>query len=111
MRLSLNVPEVSELIKSGAISLIDVRKEAARDLSGFAIPQSGRELPLDVESWWPGYRGRRVVVYCVHGHEVSQGVCAVLREHGVDAAFLEGGFEAWREAGLTLEPLGVGDGK
>lgn len=109
MRLSLNVPEVSELIKAGAISLIDVRKEAARSESGFAIPNSSRELPFDAENWWRAYTGRRVVVYCVHGHEVSQGVCAVLKSKGIDATWLEGGFEAWREAGLKLETLGKGD--
>jgi rhodanese-related sulfurtransferase len=109
MRLSLNVPEVSELTKAGAISLIDVRKEAARGQSGLCIPNSSRELPFDVENWWRAYASRQVVVYCVHGHEVSQGVCAVLRSKGIDAAWLEGGFEAWRDAGLTLETLSEGD--
>lgn len=46
-----------------------------------------------------------VVVYCVHGHEVSQGVCATLRAIGVDAAYLEGGVEGWRLAGLPIVPI------
>ena len=40
-----------------------------------------------------------VVVYCVHGHEVSQGAAAALRSAGVDAVFLEGGIEGFIEAG------------
>ncbi len=36
---------------------------------------------------------REVVVYCVHGHEVSQHAAAALREAGWNARFLAGGFE------------------
>ena len=42
------------------------------------------------------------VLYCVHGHEVSQGAAAILRRQGYDVRVLEGGIEAWREAGLPL---------
>ena len=40
-------------------------------------------------------------MYCVHGHEVSQNAAKAL-----GARFLEGGIEAWREAGgeLALKP-------
>jgi rhodanese-related sulfurtransferase len=44
--------------------------------------------------------GRPVVAYCVHGHEVSQEAARALSQAGHDAAFLEGGIEAWRSAGL-----------
>ena len=40
-----------------------------------------------------------VVVYCVHGHEVSQGVCQTLRDDGYQVRFLEGGIESWTESG------------
>jgi rhodanese-related sulfurtransferase len=43
--------------------------------------------------------GAAIVVYCVHGHEVSQGVAAALRSVGVDAMFLEDGIEGFIEAG------------
>ncbi len=36
---------------------------------------------------------REVVVYCVHGHEVSQQAAATLRQASWNARFLEGGFE------------------
>ena len=44
--------------------------------------------------------GRPVVAYCVHGHEVSREAARVLARSGHDAAFLEGGLEAWIAAGL-----------
>ena len=44
--------------------------------------------------------GKKAVVICVHGNERGAGVAAILRSEGVDAEILEGGFAAWREAGL-----------
>src|SRR5215210_1263673 len=44
-------------------------------------------------------RARRVVVYCVHGHQVSQGCAQKLRELGLKASFLEGGIKAWISTG------------
>jgi hypothetical protein len=42
-------------------------------------------------------RDAEVVVYCVHGHEVSQAAAKAL-----GAQYLEGGIEAWRAAGGEL---------
>lgn len=50
-----------------------------------------------------------VVVYCVHGHEVSQGVARALAERGIAASFLEGGLEeGWKAAGGALDPKPAG---
>ncbi len=55
---------------------------------------------------------RPVVAYCVHGHEVSQGVAASLRQAGIRAAYLEGGIAGWKEAGLpTRKKLGAIENK
>jgi rhodanese-related sulfurtransferase len=45
----------------------------------------------------------RVVVYCIHGEEVSRGVAQVLRERGPAAQYLQGGFEDWKTAGGVLD--------
>jgi thiosulfate sulfurtransferase len=50
-----------------------------------------------------------VVVYCVYGHEVSQGIADHLRAHGFAAARLEGGIEAWKAAGGTVADANEGD--
>ena len=44
--------------------------------------------------------GRSIVVYCVHGLEVSAEAALALSRAGYDASFLKGGIEAWREAAL-----------
>ena len=46
--------------------------------------------------------GREAVVYCAHGHQVSEAAAAVLRGAGASAFYLEGGIEAWRASGAPL---------
>jgi len=101
--------------RADAPLILDVRKapafEAARRFIAGAlrvapdqVAQAGACLP----------RGRLVVAYCVHGHEISQRAVLALRQAGVAAECLEGGFSAWEEAGLptmdtlpqTLDPAG-----
>lgn len=82
-------------------TMIDVRKPSARRESGIMIADSGRCLHDQVDHWGPKMTSA-VVVYCVHGHEVSQEVCAALRAVGVDAIYLESGIEGWRDAGLPV---------
>jgi hypothetical protein len=43
-----------------------------------------------------------VVVYCVHGHAVSQEAAAALAATGRKARYLDGGIEHWKEGGLAL---------
>ena len=45
-----------------------------------------------------------MVVYCVHGHEVSRNVAAALVEGGLKARYLEGGLEeGWKAAKGALD--------
>ncbi|WP_028969665.1 chromate resistance protein ChrB domain-containing protein [Sphingomonas sp. URHD0057] len=81
-------------------TVLDVRSEADA-----LLPASFRRSAEDVESWADVYAGRQVVVACVNGHERSAGVAAYLRTTGATAEVLEGGFAAWKEAGLpTIDP-------
>jgi rhodanese-related sulfurtransferase len=54
----------------------------------------------DLVSFARRAEGRAVVVYCVRGHEVGQEAARALSQAGFEASYLEGGIEAWREAGL-----------
>ena len=78
--------------------VIDVRRAErfleAPDLIRGAL----RRDPARVEDWRKTLPGEaEVVVYCVHGHEVSQNAAKAL-----GATFLEGGIEGWRAAGGEL---------
>ncbi|WP_322988117.1 hypothetical protein [Hoeflea sp.] len=91
------------------LMLIDVTQPPARVASGQIIAGSVRPHPFGAEQWASGYGGRAVAVYCVHGQEVSQVVCGVLRDQGVAAVGLACDFEAWKDAGLAVEPVEATD--
>lgn len=82
--------------------IVDVRtpEDVAADprLIPGAIPR-----PYGTASAWANeFTGRGVVVACQKGLKISQGVGAWLRNEGITAETLEGGFEAWKTAGLPL---------
>ncbi|NQU58137.1 MAG: sulfurtransferase [Rhodospirillales bacterium] len=80
--------------------IVDVRRKEAFDTSEWMIKAAEWRDPEQVAQWAAGLaRDAAVVVYCVHGHEVSQGAAAALRSVGVDALFLEGGIEDFVKAG------------
>lgn len=78
-------------------AIIDVRPDGVGQ-----IPASLRRQAENVGEWSTDFAEKRVVVSCLHGKERSAGVAAILRTQGIDAEILEGGFEAWRAAGLPL---------
>lgn len=89
--------------------VIDVRHEerfrAAVDLLRGAL----RRDPLRVADWAKTLpASASIVVYCVHGHEVSQNAAAALAAAGFEARYLEGGIERWRADGgeLVAKPAG-----
>jgi rhodanese-related sulfurtransferase len=83
--------------------VIDVRKGPTFSGAPDLIRGALRRDPLRVADWGKTLPGEAdVVVYCVHGHEVSQGAAKALTERGYSASYLEGGIEAWRAGGGEL---------
>src|SRR5437867_9436102 len=81
---------------AAAPTVVDVRRPADFAKSGELIVSALHRDPDKVEQWDKDLpRGRQVVVHCVHGREVSQGVAAALRSAGIDALYLEGGIAGW----------------
>ncbi len=65
-----------------------------------AIPTARWRDNAHIQQWAAAIPyGSSVVVSCAHGHNMSQGAAAFLREKGVDARALAGGITAWMEAG------------
>jgi rhodanese-related sulfurtransferase len=99
MDASINAATLKQSIRGSEPPLvIDVRRRErffeAEDLIRGAL----RRDPERVAEWAKTLpRAASVVVYCVHGHEVSQNVARTL-----GGRYLEGGLEAWREIGGDL---------
>jgi rhodanese-related sulfurtransferase len=89
--------------------IFDVRRKNAFDADSRILPAARWRDHMAAEEW-----GREIppdgrpVVYCAHGHNVSQLAASVLRQFGRPARVLEGGIEAWQDAGgLVLEKSGL----
>lgn len=83
---------------------VDVRRPGARAASGLTLENSVWRDPalwLDWKDELAALSGS-LVFFCVHGHEVSQGMTAALAAMGKDAHYLTGGFSAWQAAGLPV---------
>ena len=90
--------------------IIDVRREAAFRAASNMIPGALRRDPESVARWAPEVpAASSVVVYCVHGHEVSQAVAAELARRGIQARYLEGGVAGWAEKAfpVAIKPVGA----
>jgi len=86
--------------------LLDVRRRPAFEAADSTIPDAVWRDPEEVEGWANELpKDTITVVYCVHGHGVSQGVAARLEGLGFDARYLEGGIERWKEGGGETQPL------
>lgn len=98
---SVTIAQLSRLIGTPDCPIIlDVRLEEdlARDrrLIPTAVPVRHDQPAVPV--------GAKVVVICQRGKKLSEGTAALLRLSGHRAEVLEGGYQAWVEAGLPLVP-------
>lgn len=99
----ITVPQLQRLIGlPDSPVILDVRtaEDAAADPR--FLPTARYRDWKSVPDYASAFAGRSVVVVCQRGLKLSQGVAAWLRHHGVVAESLEGGFEAWRDAGAIL---------
>ena len=82
---------------------IDVRRREAYDQSPHLLPGALWRDTSKAQAWSADLdRTRPVVAACKAGHEMSQTAVAQLRANGFDARVLEGGYEAWANAGLPF---------
>ena len=97
----------SEAAASGGL-IVDTCSNDERERDGI-VPASVH-VPLSVLEWRadqtseyanPGLADRRLILLCAHGYSSSL-AAARLVDLGIDAGDLDGGFEAWRDAGLPV---------
>ena len=103
-RFSISAQALYHRLGTAAAPLvIDVRRAAAFDADDRMLIAAVRREPGDVGHWGKDLRpDQPVVVYCVHGEEVSQQTAVALRGIGLDAAYLEHGITGWAEHKLPL---------
>jgi rhodanese-related sulfurtransferase len=108
----LSPEESAAAVQERGALLVDIRSETQRADDG-TVPQA-RHIARNVLEWrldpacehrdpnLASYE-RPVIVMCDAGYQSSL-AAATLRELGIDATDMVGGFQAWREADLPVEP-------
>ncbi|CCJ07257.1 Putative superoxide dismutase SodM-like protein [Methylocystis sp. SC2] len=82
--------------------LIDVRTDEDFAADPRFIPASIRRDHRSVSQWAEAFVARAATVICQRGGKLSEGTAAWLRHNRAPADILEGGYEAWTQAGGAL---------
>jgi rhodanese-related sulfurtransferase len=112
-RLSrMSAAEAERAVAEGAL-LVDIRSDSQRRRDGVipgarVVNRNEIEWRIDPTSDWKDPElarpDARLVIVCNEGYQSSL-VAATAHELGIEAATdLDGGFQAWRKAGLPVEP-------
>jgi rhodanese-related sulfurtransferase len=111
-RLERLGPDAASRAMAAGALLVDIRAESQRVADGVVpdavfIPRNVLEWRCDPTSQWRDPRveaPRRIIVMCDEGYQSSL-AAATLRDLGLDATDLAGGFQAWQAAGLPVRPI------
>lgn len=95
--------QIEDLKDAPDVKIIDIRKKPDDKQIPGSLRYSGEQL--ESTDALPFSKDEHVVLYCGSGNSCSR-VAQTLREKGYKKAeALEGGYAAWKEAGLPLEPI------
>lgn len=87
-------------------TLLDVRKFAAVRENAVRLPLAQWLDPAQWLEWKDSLpKDRPIVLYCAHGQELSQGLCAALEAMQLDARYLVHGIAGWIEQQRLTEPV------
>jgi rhodanese-related sulfurtransferase len=104
MATPISTEDLLDLTKSAATQIVDVRRKPVFDTSSSLIAGAIWRNPEEINTWQLTLNKQQdVVVYCVHGHQVSQGCADALVQTGFNARYLEGGFEKWADEGKSVQ--------
>jgi rhodanese-related sulfurtransferase len=93
----------SRIGTADAPMVFDVRRRDVYDAAPGLVPTAKWREPESYAEWAPSLGADTpIVLMCRYGHNLSQMVAADLRERGTAAQVVEGGYQAWGEAGLPL---------
>ncbi len=102
----VGVHEVRDLIAShAAIELVDVREDSEWQTGHLpqAIHLGKGIIERDIETQIPDLRSE-IVLYCGGGYRSALAADNLQRMGYTNVRSMAGGFRAWREAGLPIEP-------
>lgn len=105
MNRTISTNDLKPLVAGRSLTVLDVRRKNDYDADNVKLPHAEWKDPEKIGEWAPSLpKDRDVVIYCARGGSVSNSVVDELRARGVNAGFIEGGIEAWKQAGGGTVP-------
>ena len=105
MSRTIKPQELKSILGNKDVKLIDVRRKEDFDAADSTLPDSSWFDPANIDGWCDAIpKDKEVVLYCMRGGAVSNSVVDTLQAKGVKARFIEGGINAWKEAGGEVKP-------
>jgi rhodanese-related sulfurtransferase len=83
-------------------AIVDVRTDEDFGADPRLVPASLRRSHVEPWRWAAELGAESAIVVCQKGAKLSQGVAAWLRHAGLSAESLDGGYEAWLDAGQPV---------
>lgn len=84
--------------------ILDVRRSSDLAASTEQLAGARWQDPEKLADWAGTLPADKdIVIYCVRGGSVSNGVIDALHARGLKARFIEGGIEGWKTAGGKVE--------
>ncbi|MBI3575529.1 MAG: sulfurtransferase [Gammaproteobacteria bacterium] len=100
MSRTITPNDLKPLVAKKAVTILDVRRKNDYDADAAILPGAEWKNPEQTAGWSKLLpRDKEVVIYCVRGGSVSNSVVDHLLAQGIRARFIEGGIEAWKNAG------------
>jgi rhodanese-related sulfurtransferase len=103
---TISIEKLSRLVGTpNCPRIFDVRDDDDFAADPRLIPGTLRRPSIEPWRWAPELEGGSAIIVCQKGLKLSHGVAAWLRQEGSPAESLDGGFLAWRDAGLPAVPV------
>lgn len=93
-------PEEFISIKDEIATLLDIRRSSDYETSEDIVPGAIWKDPANIDEWIASVpKDGQVIIYCVRGGGVSNSVLDQLQVNGINARYIEGGIEGFKNAG------------
>lgn len=100
MSRTISPQDLKTLLVYQDVTLLDVRRKSDFDIDAVTLPGAQWKNPEQMAEWSKTLpRDKEVVIYCARGGSVSNSVLDHLLSQDLQARYIEGGIEGWKQAG------------